>query len=55
MVQSFEPGEDWGWDYEREKGVLLPPLAPPTSRPDDQPTPGPAGRVPPDWRDRVHT
>jgi len=54
VVQSFEPGEDWGWDYEREKGVLLPPLAPPTARPDDQPSPGPEGRVPPDWQDRVH-
>ncbi len=54
VVQSFEPGEDWGWDYERQKGVLLPPLAPPTSRPDDQSSPGPADRVPPDWQSRIH-
>ncbi len=54
VVQSFEPGEDWGWDYERQKGVLLPPLAPPASRPDDQPSPGPADRVPADWQDRIH-
>jgi len=53
VVQSFEPGEDWGWDYAREVGVLLPGLAPPTSRPDDQPVPGPEGRVPPDWRDQL--
>ncbi|WP_399881473.1 UBP-type zinc finger domain-containing protein [Streptomyces sp. BBFR51] len=50
MVQSFEPDEDWYWDYAtnevRESG---PRLAAPGSHPDDQPTPGPAGRVPADW------
>ncbi|GHB40321.1 hypothetical protein GCM10010377_34070 [Streptomyces viridiviolaceus] len=50
MVQSFEPGEDWFWDYAtnelREAG---PDLAPPGSHPEDQPSPGPAGRVPRDW------
>ena len=54
VVQSFEPDEEWGWDYEREIGVLLPPLVPPTSRPADQPSPGPADRVPADWQNRVH-
>ena len=54
VVQSFEPGEEWGWDYEREIGVPLPPLVPPTARPEDQPSPGPADRVPADWQDRVH-
>ena len=54
VVQSFEPGEDWGWDYAREVRVVLPPLAPPTSRPVDQPSPGPADRVPPDWRSHLH-
>jgi hypothetical protein len=54
VVQSFEPGEDWGWDYAREARVRLPPLAPPTSRPEDQPSPGPADRVPPDWRSHLH-
>jgi hypothetical protein len=54
VVQSFEPGEDWGWDYAREIGLRLPPLAPPTSHPDDQPTPGPSGRVPEDWQDHIH-
>lgn len=53
VVQSFEPGEDWFWDFEREKGLLGPELAPPTSRPEDQPAPGPEGRVPDDWRDRI--
>jgi hypothetical protein len=55
VVQSFEPDEEWGWDYTRERVLPLPDLAPPTSHPDDQPTPGPAGRVPDDWEDQVHT
>ncbi|WP_151525649.1 UBP-type zinc finger domain-containing protein [Serinicoccus kebangsaanensis] len=54
VVQSFEPGEDWFWSYAKEKGVLGPALAAPTSRPEDQPVPGPAGRVPADWRMRIH-
>jgi hypothetical protein len=55
VVQSFEPGEDWFWDYESERYVEdAPPLAPPTSHPEDQPAPGPEGRVPADWRDLVH-
>ncbi len=54
VVQSFEPGEDWFWDYEKEKGVLGPALAPPTSRPDDQTVPGPADRVPANWQDLIH-
>jgi hypothetical protein len=53
-VRSFEPGEDWFWDYENEEYVDGPPLADPQSRPDSQPVPGPAGRVPADWRERLH-
>lgn len=54
VIQSFEPGEDWFYDYGAEKGFLGPQLAAPTSRPHDQPVPGPAGRVPADWRDLIH-
>ena len=54
VVQSFEPGEDWFYDFQTQTVVEGPPLAPPTSHPGDQPTPGPAGRVPPNWRDLVH-
>jgi hypothetical protein len=54
VVQSFEPGEDWFWDYERGKGLTGPELAAPTHRPLDQPVPGPAGRVPEDWQQHVH-
>ena len=55
VVQSFEPGEEWGWDYERERVQPLPDLAPPTSRPENQPSPGPAGRVPANWQELLHT
>ena len=54
VVQSFEPGEDWFWDYEAEATVAGPALAEPTSHPDDQPAPGPRGRVPEDWLDHIH-
>jgi hypothetical protein len=54
VVQSFEPGEDWFWDYEREVALSGPPLAPPAARPEDQPVPGPEGRVPADWQSRIH-
>src|SRR5689334_19101417 len=37
IVQSFEPGEDWFWDYRRSEPVEGPPLAPPTSHPLSQP------------------
>ena len=50
LVQSFEPGEDWYWDYAtNELYEGGPELAGPVSHPADQPTPGPAGRVPGDW------
>ncbi|RFU21565.1 UBP-type zinc finger domain-containing protein [Geodermatophilus marinus] len=54
VVRSFEPGEAWFWDFSAERAVRGPELAPPRSRPTDQPAPGPAGRVPADWRSRLH-
>jgi Zn-finger in ubiquitin-hydrolases and other protein len=54
VIQSYEPGEDWFWDFEKAEGVLGPALAPPTAHPEDQPAPGPAGRVPDDWREHIH-
>ena len=54
VVQSFEPGEDWFWSYENERALAGPRLADPQNHPADQPAPGPAGRVPDDWRDRIH-
>ncbi len=50
-MQSFEPGEDWYWDFVDRELVDGPPaLAPPDARPAEQPVPGPQGRVPSDWR-----
>lgn len=49
IVQSFEPDEDWFWDYQDETYYDGPELAPPHHHPRDQPTPGPEGRVPANW------
>ncbi len=55
IAQSYEPGEHWFWDYARDGQVKgVPPLAPPRHHPQDQPAPGPAGRVPEDWVSRLH-
>jgi hypothetical protein len=54
LVQSFEPGEDWFWDYARDQFLEGPELAAPTSHPADQPAPGPRGRVPADWASHLH-
>ena len=54
MVQSYEPGEDWFWDYANSRYSNGPELAPPRHRPVDQPVPGPKGRVPQDWREHLH-
>jgi hypothetical protein len=54
IIRSFEPGEDWFWNYETQDSFYGPELAPPENHPLDQPTPGPAGRVPRDWRFHVH-
>src|SRR3954467_8596754 len=39
VVESFEPGEDWFWDFDAEEAGLGPELAPPLSRPYVQPVP----------------
>jgi hypothetical protein len=54
VATSFEPGEDWFWDYAAGVAARPVPLSPPTSRPDEQPSPGPDGRVPADWRSLLH-
>ena len=53
VLASFEPGEDWFWDTESEQFYDGPRLADPQSHPLDQPTPGPAGRVPVDWQQQL--
>lgn len=54
VIQSYEPGEDWFYDYDTEKGFTGPELAAPTSHPADQATPGPQERVPENWMDLIH-
>ena len=54
IVQSFEPGEDWFWDYAVGEFLEGPQLAAPQAHPSGQPVPGPEGRVPPNWRALVH-
>ena len=49
IITSFEPGEDWFFDYEKQAMVKGVELLPPHSHPRDQLAPGPAGRVPANW------
>jgi hypothetical protein len=53
VICSFEPGEDWFWDYRSETYAEGQPLSPPHHHPLDQPTPGPEGKVPPDWQQQL--
>jgi hypothetical protein len=48
-IRSYEPDESWFWDFESDDYAFGPALAPPLSRPVDQPAPGPSGAVPDDW------
>jgi len=54
VVRSYEPDEDWFWNYATEEYADGPVLAPPEHHPIDQPVPGPAGRVPRDWERHLH-
>ena len=44
VMASFEPGEDWFYDFTTQEGGDGPELAPPTSHPEDQGAPAPADR-----------
>ncbi len=54
VVRSFEPGEDWFFDYGSGQAFGGPELAPPVSRPVEETAPGPRGRVPRDWMSHIH-
>jgi hypothetical protein len=54
VITSFEPGEDWFYDYRTEDYVEGPHLAPPEHHPLDQTVPGPRDRVPADWQAQLH-
>jgi hypothetical protein len=54
VIRSFEPGENWFWDYTTEQFSEGPALSPPEHHPVSQSVPGPAGSVPPDWERHLH-
>ncbi|MBK4215563.1 UBP-type zinc finger domain-containing protein [Paracoccus caeni] len=54
IIASFEPGEEWFFDYKTGRAFPGPELAAPRWHPDDQPVPGPAGAVPEDWMEHIH-
>jgi hypothetical protein len=54
IVQSYEPGEDWFFDYANKRYAAGPALASPRHHPLDQPVPGPKGRVPRDWERQLN-
>jgi hypothetical protein len=55
VIASFEPGEEWFYDYNGDQFYESgPALASPRSRPLDQTVPGPADRVPRDWQRHLH-
>ena len=53
VMQSFEPGEAWFWDYGTEEMLEGPELAPPHAHLPSQGVPGPRERVPGDWQRRL--
>ena len=55
VARSFEPGEEWFWDYQNNEYYETgPELTPPQNHPLNQPVPGPAGRVPADWQSHLN-
>ncbi|WP_375484195.1 UBP-type zinc finger domain-containing protein [uncultured Jatrophihabitans sp.] len=53
VLTSFEPGEDWFYDVRSQQFTNGPRLADPQAHPDGQTVPGPAERVPDDWRNHI--
>lgn len=53
IIRSFEPGEDWFWDFTTQDYYDGPDLVDPQSHPLDQLAPGPAGRVPANWEQEL--
>jgi hypothetical protein len=55
FIRSFEPNEAWFWNFQTEEFYEDgPELAEPQHHPVNQTIPGPAERVPADWREHVH-
>lgn len=54
VIRSFEPGEEWFWDFAMNDFFDGPTLVGPECHRISQPVPGPAGRVPRDWESHLH-
>jgi hypothetical protein len=54
VIRTFEPDEEWFFDFRTEEVVDGPELAPPLFHPTSQPVPGPHGRVPQDWESHLN-
>lgn len=54
IIRSFEPDENWFYDFTTEGFLRGPVLAGAQSRPTEQPVPGPLGAVPENWRELIH-
>ena len=55
LIRSFEPGEVWFFDFATQETFASgPDLAPPENHPESQTVPGPADRVPANWRELIH-
>jgi len=54
FIRSYEPGESWFWNFTDNEFYDGPALAGPEHHPLDQSVPGPAERVPRDWKQHLH-
>jgi hypothetical protein len=54
IVASFEPLQNWFYDYRSKKVLKGPKLIGPRWRPETQPAPGPDGIVPANWESLLH-
>ena len=54
VTTSFEPGEDWFYDYRSQQFFEGPKLPAPRAHPANQPAPGPEGKVPSHWQTLLH-
>lgn len=54
IIASFEPGENWFYDYRSGKVFDGPVLAGPRAHPPEQAVPGPADRLPDGWEYQLH-
>jgi len=55
IIASFEPGEDWFFDYEKQGMIKGVELLPPHAHPKNQPASGPAGRMPANWESLLNS